>query len=175
VRADAATRTGARPLLLGPLAPAHRERIREIVASTGVFRPSELAVALEVFDDAFRTGQTDYELVGAFDPDDGTLLGYACYGPTPGTAGTWDLYWIAVEPAAQGRGVGTALWREVETRLRRRGARLCIVETSGSAHYEATRRFYARCGLTPVATVPDYYDDGDDRVIYAKRLNPWNP
>ncbi|MGH7544547.1 MAG: GNAT family N-acetyltransferase, partial [Gemmatimonadota bacterium] len=156
-------------ILLRPLRPEHRVRVREIVRETGAFRASEVDVALEVFDDAFRPGQADYYLVGAFDSGE-TLLGYACYGPTPGAVDTWDLYWIAVHPEAQGAGVGRALWSAVERELRRREARLCLIETSSRSDYEATRRFYAACGMTAVARVPDFYDDGDDRVIYAKRL-----
>lgn len=165
----------ARPahLRLGDPAPEHRDRIREIVRATGAFRPGEVDVALEVFDAAFRPGQTDYELVGAFDLED-ELVGYACYGPTAGAVDTWDLYWIAVHPGAQGKGSGQALWNEVERRLRARGARLCVIETSARSDYEATRRFYARCGMQAVARVPDYYDEGDDLVVYVKRLNP-NP
>ena len=154
---------------LRPLRPEHRERVRAIVSDTGAFRASEVEVALEVFDDAFRPGQADYDLVGAFDPAD-TLLGYASYGPTPGAVDTWDLYWIAVHPDAQGAGVGRALWAAVERELRDRDARLCVIETSSRSDYEATRRFYSACGMTAVARVPDFYDEGDDRVIYVKRL-----
>lgn len=164
-------------LRLGALTPAHGKRVRELVESTGVFRPSEVDVALEVFDAAFVPGQRDYALVGAFDAQgaQGTLLGYACFGPTPGAVGTWDLYWIAVARDAQGRGVGTALLREIEARIRAQGARLCVIETSSRADYEATRAFYARMGFEPVARVPDFYDDGDDRVIYVKRLRIRTP
>lgn len=156
-------------LLLGPLRPVHRERVRDIVSKTGAFRASEVEVALEVFDDAFRPGQTDYYLVGAFDPD-GALLGYASYGPRPGAADTWDLYWIAVHPEAQGTGVGRSLWEAVEGQLHTQDARLCVIETSSRSDYEATRRFYDACGMDRAAQVPDFYDDGDDLVIYVKRL-----
>ncbi len=157
-------------LPLGPLRREHRERVREIVEAAGVFRASEVQVALDVFDDALRPGQEDYYLVGAFGRD-GLLLGYACYGPTPGAVETWDLYWIAVDPGAQGRGVGRALWDAVETALRERKARLCVIETSSRSDYGGTHRFYERCGMRLVARIPDFYDDGgDDRVIYLKRF-----
>src|SRR6185436_6001629 len=88
----------------------------------------------------------DYEFVGAF--DDGRLVGYACFGPTPATDGTFDLYWLAVEPAAQGRGIGRALVRDVEAKLIHRGGRLLVVETSSRPDYETTRQFYTRSGYT---------------------------
>ena len=110
----------------------------------------------------------DYELLGAF--DDEHLVGYACFGPTPSTEGTWDLYWLAVDPAAQGQGVGRTLVRAVEDTLRSRGARLVVVETSSRADYENTRAFYRRTGYAEAARVRDFYAPADDRIILTTRL-----
>jgi ribosomal protein S18 acetylase RimI-like enzyme len=109
-----------------------------------------------------------YEFLGLF--ADNTLVGYACYGPTPSADGTFDLYWIAVHPAAQGAGAGGRLLREVERRVRIRGGRLLIVETSSRPPYARTRRFYDACGYREAARVADFYAPADDRVILAKRL-----
>ena len=73
--------------------------------------------------------QPDYSFLGAFTPDD-ELVGYACFGPTPGTDRTYDLYWIAVDPAAHRAGIGTTLLSEVERRLQGQHARMLVVETS---------------------------------------------
>jgi len=108
--------------------------------------------------------------VGAFSPG-GYLIVYVCYGPAPGTTRAWDGYWFAVHPAAQSAGVGTPLLQEVERRLARLDARLVIIETSSQPLYHLTRAFYARRGYAEVARVPDFYADGDDRVIFAKRLH----
>jgi hypothetical protein len=46
--------------------------------------------------------------------DDGErILGYICFGPTPMTMGTWDLYWIAVDRSQHTviGGVGYSLFR----------------------------------------------------------------
>jgi len=86
-----------------------------------------VAVALEVFDAAVA-GSPDYEAPAA--EFAGSLAGWICWGPTPCTVGTWDLYWMAVDPGLQGSGVGTALLEEMESRLRGR-ARLVVVETAG--------------------------------------------
>jgi len=154
---------------LSPLAPAHRAPVEQLLRATNAFREDEIAVALEVFDAALNDEQTDYTLVGAI-VEGGSLLGYACYGPTPCTLGTWDLYWIGVHPAAQGQGVGTALLDEVERCVRALDARLLVIETSSKSDYAATRGFYRARGYEAAARVPDFYDDGDDRVIYVKRL-----
>ena len=154
---------------LGALQRNHRGRLREILDATAVFRPEEVDVALELFDESPIT-PSDYEFVGAFDDAGGELLGYASFGPTPGTDRTYDLYWIATHPAAQGRGVGSRLMVEVERRLRSRDARLLIVETSSRAAYAPTRRFYESRGYTEAARVRGFYAPDDDRVIYTKRL-----
>jgi ribosomal protein S18 acetylase RimI-like enzyme len=179
-------------LRLSDLDSRHRNRLAEILAATGRFSDEEMDVALELFDETFGGRRSEeeggrapqvapsspltppsssYEFLGAFSDDD-TLVGYACYGPTPGTDGTFDLYWIAVHPAAQGAGEGTRLLAEVERRLRERGARLLIAETSSRRAYEPTRRFYRARGYREVARVATYYAPADDRVIYAKRLSP---
>ena len=163
-------RPAAGPLHVQPLRPEDRPRVEAIVRATGVFRESEVAIALEVIDAFFAHPDRDYSALGAFTPG-GDLIGYVCYGPTPDTTRTWDVYWIAVHPAAQSAGVGTLLLQEVERRLARMDARLVIIETSSQPQYDLTRAFYARRGYAEVARVPDFYADGDDRVIFAKRLS----
>jgi ribosomal protein S18 acetylase RimI-like enzyme len=149
---------------LADLQPSHRSDIASIVRATAVFSEEEVAVALELFDE----GQPDYEFVGALIGD--RLVGYACYGLTPATDRTYDLYWIAVHPDAQRTGAGAALMAEVERRLEERRARLVIVETSSRDDYEPTRRFYAKRGYGEHARLRDFYAPGDDRVILGKRL-----
>ncbi|HJR17448.1 MAG TPA: GNAT family N-acetyltransferase, partial [Gemmatimonadales bacterium] len=88
----------------------------------------------------------------------------------PCTLGTYDLYWMAVDPMIQGSGVGTALIREMERRLAGQ-ARLIVVETAGRPEYEGTRRFYEARGYQATATIPDFYAPGDDQVVYVKRVD----
>jgi ribosomal protein S18 acetylase RimI-like enzyme len=152
---------------LGALQRTDRGRLREILDATAVFRPDEVSVALELFDEA---PDGDYEFLGGYDDDD--LVAYACFGSTPGTDRTFDLYWIAVHPKMQGRGGGSRLLGEVEQRLRARGARLLVAETSSRPEYQPTRRFYSARGYQEAARMRDYYAVGDDRLIYTKALLP---
>ena len=169
----------------------HREdraRVREILDASAAFRQEEVEVALELFDETFAgsgkrevggesaalplgsiVAPPDYEFVGSFN-EQNELVGYACYGPTPSSDATFDLYWIAVHPSAQGRGDGSRLIAEVERRLRERDARLLVVETSSRDSYRHTRRFYEARGYTLAARCRDFYAADDDREIYCKRL-----
>ena len=152
---------------LRPVGRAHRARLEQLTRATGLFREEEVATAVELLEESLA-GDEDYRFLGAFDDDQ--LIGYACWGPTPGTQGTHDLYWIVVDRERQGSGVGTQLLRDVESRLTAHGARLVIVETSSRGDYAATRAFYEARGYTRTATIPAYYAPGDDLVIYAKDL-----
>ena len=178
------TMAQAARLRTGPLDPSHRARLAELVRATGAFSDEEVAVALELFDEgvgaaAPRSSLLDpelppasstYRFLGAFDRD-GDLAGYVCYGPTPGTDRTFDLYWIAVHPAAQGTGSGTLLLSEVERRLTDDDARMLVVETSSRSDYGAARGFYARRGYVEAARVRDFYAPADDRIMYVKRFH----
>ena len=153
-----------------PLQAAHRARVEEILRATGAFREEEVAVALELVDDA--TGCTpsgDYECVGTFDAC-GTLAGYACFGPTPDTDGTFDLYWIATDPTLHGSGFGRILLDGVERAIAQRAGRLLVAETSTRADYASTRAFYDRAGFTEAGTVADFYGPGDGRALFTRRI-----
>jgi ribosomal protein S18 acetylase RimI-like enzyme len=154
---------------LAPLTSQARGPAEGLLRTTGVFREDEISVALEVLDSFLARPGQDYTAVGAFTPG-GELLGFTVVGPTPCTLGTWDLYWIAVSRETQGLGVGTVLLKEVEGRLTQSNARLLIIETSSRPPYDPTRAFYLKRGYREVARIPDFYEAGDDRVIYAKNF-----
>lgn len=152
---------------LRTLTAADRGRIEEISRAVGLFRADEISVALEVFD-AEVAGSPDYIALGA--EHDGRLAGWICWGPTPCTLGTFDLYWMAVDPALHGAGVGTALLHAMEARLAGI-ARLVVVETAGRPDYAPTRGFYEARGYRAVSRIPDFYAPGDDQVVYVKSLS----
>lgn len=166
---------------LGPLRPDDRAQLAELLVATGAFNGEEVGIALALFDATLLAGadgdaggagdaQHDYELVGAFEEE--RLVGYACFGPTPATEGTFDLYWLAVHPEVQRGGVGSALVGAVEATLAARGGRLLVVETSSRADYARTRAFYARGGYAEAARVRDFYAPSDDRIMLTTRLTP---
>jgi ribosomal protein S18 acetylase RimI-like enzyme len=161
-------------LRIRPLAPRDRGRILEIVTATGNFTPVEIDTAMEVVDEgladpAFPRGE--YQAYVAED-DQGRVAGYECHGPTPLTEGTYDLYWIAVDPACQGGGFGRALLAFAENDVRAAGGRLLLIETSSQESYGATIRFYEKSGYPLVARIKGFYRPGDDKLIFAKELGP---
>jgi len=149
-----------------PIAPGDREAIRDLVAGTGAFKPHEVDVAMELVDIALtEKNQDDYHPF-VLEEDDGTVASYACFGKNPMTKATYDLYWIATRSDRMGKGYGRAMVEFVVDEIRCRGGKLLVIETSSQESYGATRRFYDRIGATLAATLPDYYDEGDDKLIY---------
>ena len=157
---------------VAPLEPEHRNRIAEILRSTENFREEEVNVALELFDESF-VGE-DYEWLGAIRRESGNgkreTISAEVFKITMDTDRTYDLYWIAVDRAAQGTGCGTVLLSEVERRLEALHARMLVIETSSRSDYTATRGFYLKRGYVEAARVREFYAPEDDRIILTKRL-----
>jgi len=148
---------------------ADREAVRAIVTSTGMFRPNEVDVAVELVDERLQKGlASGYEFVFACEGEH--VVGYACYGHISVTLHSYDLYWIVVDPTRQGQGLGRHLLRQAERRIVALGGRQVYIETSGQEIYVPTRRFYDRCNYQLIATIPDFYAPSDDKLIYVRYI-----
>jgi ribosomal protein S18 acetylase RimI-like enzyme len=151
------------------LTPADREPIARLLAATRFFNSEEVEVALELVDDRLALGDSShYRFLVA--EQSRVVAGYACWGPVPGTAQSVDLYWIAVDPAAQGRGVGSALLGAAERWIAECGRSRVYVETAGRSEYDPTRAFYSACGYRVAAELEDFYAPGDAKVIFLRVL-----
>ena len=143
--------------------------IMQILRSTVEFKRSEVIVAEEVIDsylsDSYRSG---YHILVA--ELNSTIAGYICFGPTPLTEGTWDIYWVVVAPDNQRQGTGNALLESAEKSIRETGGRLAIIETSSTPAYEKTRHFHIRYGYEVIGCITDFYAPSDDKLILQKRL-----
>jgi len=141
--------------------------IMKILSSTPEFTPAEVKVAEELIDLYLKHGTgSDYHILVA--KAELELAGYICYGPTPLTQGTWDIYWMAVAKDMQQRGIGHALMANAENRITKASGRLILIETSSKAEYEKTRRFYRNQYYEQIACIPDFYSPGDDKLVFRK-------
>jgi len=165
---------GVRPTAKGTVwreavKPEDGERVRALVAATGMFSTEEVAIAEELVQERVARGRASgYEFVLL--EEDGALVGYACYGPIPGSDSSHDLYWIAVHPDRQGRGFGQQVMARAEAAMKRAGAGRVYIDTSTSERYAPTRAFYLRAGYQLAAELPDFYRPGDGKAIYTKAL-----
>ncbi|MDY0290093.1 MAG: GNAT family N-acetyltransferase [Sphaerochaeta sp.] len=143
------------------------ESIALILGSSGFFNPQEQSVGVSLVRERLEQGEAcDYFF--QFAEHKGNLRGYTCFGPIPGTKSSYDLYWIAVDTACRGQGVGTLLLRQTEQEIARRGGTRIYIETSSSALYVPTRSFYLHNGYHLEAELKEYYAPGDNKLIYVK-------
>lgn len=161
-------RENTSPFYTDVACPDDGPQILSIAANAGVFTPEEVATVQELWEDYLRHGEAVYSFRVC--REGGKVLGFSCHGRHDLTERTYDLYWIATDPSARRRGVGRALLRRVEEEVRQAGGRLIVVETSGTPAYASTRAFYHSCGYEVEATIHDFYQAGDDLVIFTKHL-----
>jgi ribosomal protein S18 acetylase RimI-like enzyme len=135
------------------------------------FTAEEIDIAIELIDTVLTDeSQKDYKIDCMVDDQD-QPVGYICYGPTPMTRGTFDLYWIVVDPNFQGKGIGSKLLDFLEEGVREEGGRMILADTSTIPQYEKTKNFYLQNGFQEVARIPDYYYPGNDRITFCKRIS----
>ena len=146
-----------------------REPLREMLQRIEQFQPSEVTVALELIDGSIADSKgSGYGCLVA--TEGAAVLGYICFGPTPMTESTFDLYWIAVSPDAQGRGLGKQIYAAFEAHIKRAHATHVRIETSSKELYAATGGFYARLGFDVAGRLPDFYAPSDDLLIFYRAI-----
>ena len=147
-----------------------RDKIEKILFDTNNFHDDEITIAMELIDVHINDReQRDYEIF-VDENENGVINGYVCIGPRPLTKGTYDLYWIAVNPNVQSKGIGSGLIRHVEEYLGNKSVRLILIETSGKPGYEKERKFYEKNKYEKFVEIKDFYDIGDSLVVYGKYL-----
>lgn len=140
-----------------------------LTVASGLFPVGETEILDKMLEDYFG-GKIDEGHVCVID-EEHEPLGVAYYAPARAADRAWDLTMIAVRSDWQGQGRGGALMRYVEDALRASGQRLLLVETSGLPTFERTRAFYAKLGYEEEARIRDFYDAGDDMVVFRKALD----
>jgi GNAT superfamily N-acetyltransferase len=153
-----------------PMAGEDKPAIMRILRAVPEFMPAEVVVAEEVIDSYLHdpSGSGYHVLVAEVES---SVTGYICYGPTPLTEGTWDIYWMATAPERQGQGIGKALIASAEGKIKQARGRLSIIETSSKPEYERSRGFHYSRGYELVCKIADFYAPGDDKLILQKRLS----
>ena len=154
-------------LKIRPMLREDKPALMEILHNTSEFTPQEVTVAEEVIDSYLYNPDSYNTFVAEFGK---SVAGYICYGHTPLTESTWDIYWLAVSPDKQGQGVGSALTAFAEEQIGENGGRLIIIETSSKPEYEKTRHFYLDHGYEIIGRIPDFYAPNDDKIILNKRI-----
>ncbi|CAL79840.1 putative Acetyltransferase [Bradyrhizobium sp. ORS 278] len=144
------------------------EDLKAVIASTALFPPE----MLDELTGSYLAGTSADRWVVL---DDATPACVACYAPERMTSETWNLCLIAVRSDRQRRGYGAALIDLIVRELAAQHQRVLIVETSGLPKFGGTHAFYRRCGFTREACIRDFYRDGDDKIVFWRRLEATPP
>ena len=152
-------------LTIRPMTAYDKPAVMSILRDTPEFDPAEIPVAEEVIDCYLTSPGEGYQALVA---ENDRVSGYICFGSTPLTVATWDIYWMAVAKAERGRGIGRAMLSQAEIQILKAGGRLILIETSSKPNYLNTRRFYRHNGYRQVARIRDFYAPGDHRITFEK-------
>ena len=164
--------------IIRPMAAADRSGVFKILETAENFTPEEVGTALELIDEWLELGDHSGYLTYVFEEQgevESRVWGYVCFGKTPLTASTYDLYWIAVDKSKHRSGVGRKLLKFAEEEVARRGGKLLLAETSSMETYGGTIAFYEKTGYELVGKIVDYYKPGDDKLIFAKKVPAPSP
>lgn len=151
-------------IVVRALTRADLPAVAAILARVDLFPPAMLGPMIE----PYLSGDAPHRWLVAQAGE--TVLGFAYAEPERMTEGSYNLLAIAVDPASQRAGIGTAIVAELRHRLREADGRILIVETSSLDAFAGTRAFYARQDFAQEARIRDFYSDGEDKVVFWTRL-----
>ncbi len=149
------------------ITPDDKSAVLDLAVATGLYPPDGLAEFEGMLMQYYQGHLDDHYWIVL---EEGGIQGVAYYAPEMMTVGTWNLYFIGVQPEQQGKGYGAALLQHVEAALKAKGQRILIIETSGLDNYELTRKFYLKNGYDEEARIREFYREGEDKIVFWKKL-----
>ncbi|PKP02425.1 MAG: N-acetyltransferase [Bacteroidetes bacterium HGW-Bacteroidetes-6] len=149
--------------------PGDEKTVEDMIRSTGFFRDDEIEVATDLVKQRLAEGPScGYEFV--FAEIDNKPVAYTCYGSIPCSLVSFDLYWIVTHNHFRFKGLGSLVLKETEKRVGEAGGHFVYIETSSKELYKPTQQFYLKNGYEQKALFEDFYEIGDGKIVYAKKL-----
>ena len=139
--------------------------IKLILEDTDLFPPEMLEDMIE----PFLQGNEQQDRWLVCDTETNGVIGFSYTRAEELADSVWNLLAIGFRSQHQRSGFGTKLIENVERSLS--GERILIVETSSTDDFDKTRDFYRSRGYDQEAVIRDYWADGDDKIIFRKRLS----
>lgn len=141
------------------------DELKKVVDSSGLF-PSEYLD--DMIFDYLNNADTQDIWFTYIDCDTPTAIGYCV--PEKLTNGTYNLLAIGVSQSSQRNGVATKMMSYIEQQLKQKDGRILIVETSGDDAQIGARKLYEKIGYTQMAVIKDFWNDGEDKIVFWKKL-----
>jgi ribosomal protein S18 acetylase RimI-like enzyme len=139
--------------------------LKKVVDSSELF-PSEYLD--EMISDYFNNPDTQDIWFTYIDNNEQVAIGYCV--PEKLTDGTYNLLAIGVSQDIQRKGIASQMMNYIEQQLKQKDGRILIVETSSDDAQIGARQFYNKIGYTQVAVIKDFWKDGEDKIVFWKKL-----
>lgn len=145
------------------------EAMLELFKAITLFTDDERLVIKELLD-TYLFNETQKDYLFYVSTSEKQLTAFICFGPTPMTSNTFDLYWVGTHPEYRRQGLAESLINVMKDYMKSQNAKIIRVETASQDLYSQTVAFYDRLGFQAEARLKDFYRDGDDLIIYTMRL-----
>jgi ribosomal protein S18 acetylase RimI-like enzyme len=158
-------------MLIESVTPQDRGQLLLVAVSTGLFTSEEAESLLgEILDGlASKTMPPGHQAISCRFRSIEAPVGWSYFAPDSHATDVWNLWWIGVSPRGHGKGVGALLLQYAENKVASLGGRIVVVETSAAEELGRARRFYGTQGYLECGRVPDFYAEGEAKVIFARR------
>jgi ribosomal protein S18 acetylase RimI-like enzyme len=138
----------------------------KIVVDSSELFPSEYLD--DMISDYFNNPETQDIWFTYIDNNKPIAIGYCV--PEKLTEGTYNLLAIGVSQSIQRKGIASTMMSFIEQLLTQKNARILIVETSSDDAQIGAREFYLKIGYSQVAVIKDFWKDGEDKIVFLKKL-----
>jgi len=150
---------------------SYLNQIKEVlleVQKAGFFAEKDTSVALDVLKEKLLgLWNYDIKVIEA----EGIVLGFICYTKATLSDSYYELYWMAVRPSAQGKGLGRRLIEDMEKDIKSRGGEAILLDTSSLESHAAARHLYEKMGYKIISKIENFYSKGEHKLVYKKELN----
>jgi len=137
------------------------------IEASGAFESKDTLLALQVIKEKMaNVGDYHIKIAGS----EGIIFGFIIYSKAALSDSFYDLYWMAVRPLCQGRGIGKMLLSTMEADIRAKGGKSVILDTSSAEEYEAARHLYEKTGYKLILKVDNFYSEDEHKLMYRKDL-----
>lgn len=146
------------------------EPIYNLLEESGFFYEYEINNCMKMMEESLYGEDYDstYDWIVAEKSDE--IISFVCYGKNELSTHSWEVYCIAVDARYRDRGIGSILLRDCEEKILSSGGEYIWIETSGRSKYISTHKFYESSEYEKVAELAEYYDKGDSKLIYRKKI-----
>ena len=147
-----------------PVTKSDLDGLKSVLDSCGLFPSAYLD---EMIADYFNNRETQDRWFTYLDPAP-VAIGYCV--PEKLTNGTYNLLAIGVAEGSQRKGIAKEMMHYIEQELKSKNGRILIVETSSDDAQMGARALYQSLGYTQEAVIRDFWDEGEDKIVFRKKL-----